>query len=77
MNENEKQQFREYVLSTARARGIDPYDNDEMHDLADELMWGWLDLELERDAEDAIATDPGNPRGYFWRMTRPRRRERK
>lgn len=44
----DRDKFREYVLDTARARGVNLDDEDAMHDLSDELMWEWLDLEKER-----------------------------
>lgn len=44
----DQDKFRKYVLDTARARGINIDNKEEMEDLADELMWEWYDLEKER-----------------------------
>lgn len=49
--------WREYVADTARCRGIDLNDEDEMNDLQDELAWEWLDIEAERDAGNAVIID--------------------
>ena len=53
----DKEKFRDYVYSMARARGTDVDDEEAMEDLAEELLWEWYDIKDERDAGSAVIVE--------------------